>query len=211
MNAGRGAGPPTLVLPQEQDPDLVPPPGPPPYPAAGERFPETAPEPFPGTAQSFPGTVPGVGAGTVPAGREAQPGAELAGTVVPAIGRPGRKVGTAEHVLLSVREWVARMLASRRNHRGFWRWLWYQFAEKPPDSLRELGGHLRSRRWLENYMTGWLRAFCEWENIAFLTLVSIPFTVVLGTFLKVAQRQSRFWAAVLLLCAALIVWLLAHH
>jgi len=207
VSGDRGGVMPVITLPQEQDPDL----GLQPDPAAGERFPGTSPEPFPGTGGSFPGTVPSAAAGTVPAGRKAQPGTELAGTVVPAIGRPEHRIGTAEHVLLSVREWAARMLASQKNHRGFWRWLWYQFAEKPPDSLRELGGHLRSRRWLENYMTGWLRAFCEWENVAFLTLVSIPLTAALGTLLKVAQRQSRFWAAVLLLCAASIVWLLAHH
>lgn len=211
MSAGRGGGTPALALPQEQDPDLDPPPGQPPIPAGRDRFPGTPPEPFPGAGASFPGTLPGGAAGTVPAGQRAQPGAALAGTVVPAIKRPGHRISTAAHVLLSVREWAARMLASQKNHRGFWRWLWYQFAEKPPESLCEVGGYLGSRQWLENYMTGWLRAFCEWENIAWLTLVAIPFTAVLGTLLKVVQRQSRFWATVLLLCAALIIWLLAHH
>lgn len=223
-----GDGMPGIALPGEQDPDLdggaipVPAatagPGAVPgtarasFPQAVPASPRTVPASFPQAVPAGPRTVPGTAQGTVPARpQEPRLAGTVAGTVLPAVAGPQHKVSTAEHLLLSLRDWAGRTLASQKKHESFWRWLWCQFWEKPPDSLAGLGRHLRSRQWLEVYMTGWLRAFCEWENIAWGVLIAGPVTAVFSTLIKVAQRQSRSWVAFVIAAAAFTIWTMTHH
>jgi hypothetical protein len=204
-----------IALPQEQDPDLTrEPPGravPAPWEQgaepAGDRFPELVPglrEPVPAEPvprEPAPEPVPGV------AGREPGTGAEL----VPAVAAPQARISLGEHLLLSLRDWAAGAVASQKAHRSFWHWLWEGFWGAQPESLRQHRKHVKSREWLPDYMTGWLRTFAEWENIAYHLYFARPVKAVCNNVSRGVERQPRAWAAGIIAFLAFIVWTMAHH
>jgi hypothetical protein len=161
----------------------------------------TAPEPGPGDRPDGPepstATVPAHQAGLVPS-----PGTTA--SVVPGLAVPQQRTSLAEHLLLSLRDWAKRTADSQKRHRSFWHWLWAEIVDSRPDSLAEHVAYLRSRQWLEDHMTGWLRSFAEWETIAFGLLVGIPLKVIGNNLSRLGERQWRFWAVVVFL--AVIAW-----
>jgi hypothetical protein len=132
------------------------------------------------------------------------PGSGTSSVVVPAIAIPQQQTGLSEHLLLLLRDWAKRTADSQKRHRSFWHWLWAGFVNSRPDSIAEQVAYLKSRQWLEDHMTGWLRSFAEWENIAFGILIGIPLKVAGNNVSRLGERQWRFWAVATLL--AVIAW-----
>lgn len=189
---------PVIAPPQDREPEPVTELPLRPVPVGREPAAEPGPEP-----RRFP--VPGSGE-PVP-GR----GGAVAGTVVPAVAAPADRISLGEHVLLSLRDWAARVAAAQRNHRSFTHWLWHEFWDVQPESLGQHRRYLRSRCWLKDYMTGWLRRFCEWENIAFALLIGRPLIAACNSISRIGARQSRFWIAAAAAGLAFTVWRAAHH
>lgn len=198
------SGPPQSTLPVQQDPEsAIPDPAwePEPEPAWGQEPepawgqaepapPEPGPEPEPGPGGPVPGT-----------GRELVPVEDL----------PARRISTAEHLLLAFLGWYARTADSQRKHRSFWHWLWDGVWNGRPESLGQHRAHIKSRDWLEDYLTGWLRILVEWENVAFALLVARPVKAACILVSRMVERQPRFWVTVGLLILAAVIWKAANH
>jgi hypothetical protein len=150
---------------------------------------ELVPEPADGSGLMVPGTT-----------------AEL----VPVFTVPVRRVRLAERLLLAARRRIALIADTQRRHRTFWHAIGV-FITRLPETRTETETHLESREWLQEWMTGKLRVFCEWENIAWGHLVSIPGRAVLQLVEKVfLERQSRFWIAMAVIGAGLLLRFASH-
>lgn len=166
--------------------------------------PDLTPEPGDdGTGTVTPalaGTGTGTGADASPVtGAGAAPGeTTCTGTVaVPAFPVPVQRIGWAESLRLSARERAALIADHQRRHRTFWHAV-AVFITRPPETWAETEQHLKSRKWLQDWMTGRFRTFCEWENVAWYHLVARPGRNVLRLAQKVFfDRQLGFWAAVI--------------
>lgn len=110
---------------------------------------------------------------------------------------------------LTLQERLAGSWEDQRRHRGFGHLLWSWFWETPPESLSEHRRHVKSRAWLQDYLTGDFRKFCEWQNVAYHVLVARPAKIAFQAADKVLERQWRFWAASPLI-ACVITWLFMH-
>jgi hypothetical protein len=92
---------------------------------------------------------------------------------------------------------VADAADYQRRHRTFWHAVTV-FVTRPPETWAETAAHLQSRKWLQPWMTGKFRVFCEWENLAWGHLVSMPAKAVFQNAEKILfERQLGFWLAVL--------------
>jgi len=111
----------------------------------------------------------------------------------------------------SARARMADALANQKRHRTFW-FAVGVFVTRPPETAAETVLHLESRIWLQEWMTGRLRVFCEWENVAWGHLVSIPGRAVLELIEKVfLERQSRFWIAIAIIAAGVLLIDITSH
>jgi hypothetical protein len=98
----------------------------------------------------------------------------------------------------------------QRRHRTFWHAV-TMFITRPPETWAETEEHLRSRKWLQEWMTGKFRVFCEWENIAWGHLVSMPAKAVLQNIEKAFfERQAGFWLGLAGVLAGFLAWYLSH-
>jgi hypothetical protein len=98
----------------------------------------------------------------------------------------------------------------QRRHRTFWHAVTV-FIARPPETWAETEEHLRSRKWLQEWMTGKFRVFCEWENVAWGHLVSMPAKAVLQNIEKVFfERQAGFWLGLAGVLAGFLAWYLSH-
>jgi hypothetical protein len=175
-----------------------------------------------GTGPVVPaGTNAGTDAGTGwyrPTGTDSgTSGTSPSATVVPAFGTdlvpvPAGPARASARVRLIRRAKgrIAETADYQRRHRTFWYAIWV-FITRPPETAAETERHLESRKWLQEWMTGRLRVFCEWENVAWGHLVSIPGRAALQLVEKVFfERQSRFWIAVGVIALGLIIRLAGH-
>jgi hypothetical protein len=194
---------PRLTMPGEYEPDPVPAEAAP-APAAAAPTPEPNREPFPGAA---PG-LPEPSAEPVPEQIAGGPG--TTGILVPVVTAPPARISTAGHALRSFRAWATRVAADQKTHHSFWAWLWAQVWEKKPDSLEEHASYINSRRWLQDYMTGWVRAFCEWENVIWAVTIGRTLKLTGNSISRIGERQLRFWLAIAGVGLASIVYLAAH-
>ena len=188
-------GPPQSTLPARPDPEpAIPEPAwePEPEPAWEQAEPAWEPEPEPASPEPGPEPEPGPG-GPVP------------------VDPPARRISTAEHLMLSFLGWAARTADSQRKHRTFWHWVWDGFWNGQPESLGQHRAHIKSRDWLEDYMTGWLRILVEWENVAFALLVARPVKAACLLANRMVERQPRFWVTLGLLILAAVIWKAANH
>jgi hypothetical protein len=97
----------------------------------------------------------------------------------------------------------------QRRHRTFWHAV-AVFITRPPETWTQTEEHLKSGKWLQEWMTGRFRTFCEWENVAWGYLVSMPAKAVLQNIEKVFfERQLGFWLAVLFAVLCVLIWLTA--
>jgi hypothetical protein len=187
-------------------------------------------DPVPGTDPLAPtGTdhvVPTAPTGTDPAGTDwHRPAGTNAGTGTnPSVPVAPTTVGTslvpvlAELTRASARvrltRWtqsrIAEIADSQRRHRTFWHAI-SVFITRLPETRAETERHLESRSWLQEWMTGKLLSFCEWENIAWGHLVSLPGRSVMQLIEKVFfERQSRFWIAVLIILTVVLIRFASH-
>jgi len=177
--------------------------------AAGTAVPEPAGEP---AGDRVPELVPGMREPDpvpVPARAAGEPGTGAA--LVPAITAPAGRIGAAEHLFLLLCGWIGRVAASQKIHGSFWRWAWERFWGNQPESLRQHRQHVKSRDWLPDYMTGWLRTLAVWESIAYHCILARSVKALCNNVSTGVERQSRFWKAVLIALVALAIWLMAHH
>jgi hypothetical protein len=127
--------------------------------------------------------------------------------LVPALAVPARRTGFAESLLLLLRQRVTLIADYQRRHRTFWHAVTV-FITRPPETWAETEEHLRSRKWLQEWMTGKFRVFCEWENIAWGHLVSMPAKAVLQNIEKVFfERQLGFWLGLVSIGLGVLIWL----
>lgn len=137
-------------------------------------------------------------------------GSETGMALVPALTVPGRRVGFAGHLWWSARERMVLIADYQRRHRTFWHAVTV-FVTRPPETWAETAEHLNSRKWLQEWMTGKFRWFCEWENIAWGHLVSMPAKSVLQNVEKVFfERQLGFWGGLGAVLVGFITWYLSH-
>jgi hypothetical protein len=94
----------------------------------------------------------------------------------------------------------AGFLASR------WAWFW----RGRPDSLEDVWSYRISRVWLEDYMSGWVRAFCEWENALWLIFIGTPLTALGNCLSRAGSRQARFWKVTGVLLAIYLMRKITH-
>jgi hypothetical protein len=106
--------------------------------------------------------------------------------------------------------WLRRRAAEQKRHRSFWHWLFSKIVNSQTETLQQTNAYAWSRGWLRPYMTGWVRAVIEWENIIFL-MVTTPLRALGIGYVKALERQSVFWIVVLAAAIAFIIWLSAHH
>jgi hypothetical protein len=144
-------------------------------------------------------------------------GTNPSATVVPPLGTDLVPV-TARPARASVRvrliRWAKGRIAEttdyQRRHRTFWYAIGV-FITRSPETASETEKHLESRKWLQEWMTGRVRVFCERENVAWGHLVSIPGRAALSLVAKIFfERQSRFWIAVTIIAVGLIIRLAGH-
>lgn len=136
-------------------------------------------------------------------------GSGTGSALVPVATVPAQRVGLAECLWLSVRERIALIADKHRRRRTFWHAVTV-FICRPPETWAQTAEHLKSRKWLQEWMTGRFRTFCEWENIAWGHLVSMPAKAVLQLSEKVFfERQLGFWLAVLFAALCIVIWLAA--
>jgi hypothetical protein len=160
--------------------------------------PDLTPEPAAGTGTVTPEPAAGTGAA---------PGeTTCTGTVaVPAFPVPAQRIGWAESLRLAARERAALIADHQRRHRTFWHAV-AVLITRPPETWAETEQHLKSRKWLQDWMTGRFRTFCEWENVAWYHLVARPGRTVLRLAQKVFfDRQLGFWAAVIFIGLCVLV------
>jgi hypothetical protein len=212
-----GSSPHAFALP-DLDPELEPAPVPgdpepePVSPAgAVPGSPEPAPEPVPvaGAVPGSPEPVQGQFPELVPGGT-----AGTSGTItrpVPVIEVPADRISRARQMRLWLLDRARAAGQHQKRHRTFLHWLWNIFWNSPPESLADHRKHLQSRRWLENYMTGWVRGFAEWENVIYGVTLARTVKAVCQTIDRIFQRQSRFWILVALVILAFIIRSASHH
>jgi hypothetical protein len=156
-------------------------------------------------------------AGTSGSGSENQNGGRPAGSRTGSQNRPASP-GTASPQRASVREsawlalliWVKRTAADHKRHRSFGHWVWHNIVGVPPETIEEFAGYVRSRQWLKDYMTGWLRTAAIWEYHLFALLIGGPLKAAGSNLSRIGERQSRFWLTLAVALLALAIWLLRH-
>jgi hypothetical protein len=175
--------------------------------APHDSVPEPAGDLIPGMGEPEPGPAPEPGPGTSAGNRnpEPEPGA-TSRDLVPA---PAR-VGLLTHLWLTARESAARFSASRAKHNGFLAWAWEKWWGEQPESLRQHRAAAKSRSWVPDYLTGWLRAFAVKENAVFCATIGRAGVAAGVTLIKIFGRQSHFWLAVAAAAAAALIWISAH-
>jgi hypothetical protein len=195
------------------DPDLTPEPADETGTGADARpapAPAPAPQWFSEPADGSGSVVPGAGSGDSDGsgtGSENQHGAGsgTGAVLVPAFTVPAQRAGLAERLWLSARERAAATADYQRRHRTFWHAI-AVFITRPPETWAETEQHLKSRKWLQEWMTGGFRTFCEWENVAWYHLVARPGRYALRLAEKVfLTRQLGFWAAVAFIVLCVLV------
>jgi hypothetical protein len=163
-------------------------------------LPEMAPDPEPAagadeTAEPLT-VVPELAGGSGSDGPA--PGSELV---------PARRTGFAEGLLPLLRQRMALIADYQRRHRTFWHAVTV-FLTRPPETWAETEGHLKSGKWLQPWMTGKFRTFCELENLAWGHLVSMPAKAVLQNTEKVFfERQLGFWLGLVSIGLGVLIWL----
>lgn len=165
-----------------------------PAPVPGTDAPAPAPEraPVPGTGVQAP--ADGTGTGTV---------------VLAPVPAPLKRAGTGTLLMMSLRDRLGEIAENQRRHRTFWHWVWAGLVSRP-ETLAEHRDYVKSRAWLEDYMTGWVRDFIEWENVLYGIFVARTVKFACQSADKVFQRQLRFWAAVGIFILGFIIWHLTH-
>ena len=182
--------------------------------AGADARPAPAPEPSPSwfsePAGGSDGVVPGDGSGGSDGSGPGSENHDGAGSgtgaeVVPAFAAPAQRVGLAGRLWLSARERAASAADYQRRHRTFWHAI-ALFIVRPPEEWAETEKHLKSRKWLQGWMTGRFRAFCEWENVAWYYLVARPGRYALQLTGKVLfTRQAGFWFIVAFIVACVLI------
>jgi hypothetical protein len=197
-----GSWTPYVVESLEPDPELLP--GPEPEPAADRLGTD-------GTSTTAPGDGTGHrhhGTGTEGTGRA--PGTGSAdGTGTEVVPVPVQRAGTGTLALLWLREHAARAAENQRRHRTFWHWTWAGLVSRA-ETLAEHRDYVKSRAWVEDYMTGWVRDFIEWENVLYGIFVARTMKFICQSTDKIFERQLRFWIAVGMFLAGLAIWHLTH-
>jgi hypothetical protein len=69
---------------------------------------------------------------------------------------------------------------------------------------------VKSRSWVPDYLTGWLREFAVKENAVFCATIGRAGVAAGVTLIKIFGRQSHFWIAVAAAAAAALIWISAH-
>ena len=129
--------------------------------------------------------------------------------LVPLLAAPQR-TGFAGRLMLWMQVRITLIADYQRRHRTFWHAVTV-FIARPPETWAETEEHLRSRKWLQEWMTGKFRVFCEWENVAWGHLVSMPAKAVLQNIEKVFfERQAGFWLGLAGVLAGFLAWYLSH-
>ena len=178
-----------------------------------ERDPELAqadgasePVPVPGTVDPA-GTSPGDG-GTNLLVPRLVPAVPTAGTdLVPVPPRAGVRV----RFIRLARAQIAEITAYQEKHSTFLHAVWVAVWETPPETLAAHREHLKSRAWLQDYLTGHIRWLIEHENIAYGILIARPAKATLQTLDKIFERQSRFLFAAGVVVVGLIIGFVSHH
>jgi hypothetical protein len=182
--------------------------------AALTRKPDLTVVPTPGTEESAPAAPAGTDS-VVPTGtgwhrpRGTDPGAvgtsvsvppsvpvvpTLAADLVPMLAETAR-AGARVRLTRWARAWVAEFADYQRRHRTFPHAV-AVFITRPPETWAQTAAHLETRKWLQEWMTGRFRWFCEWENVAWGHLVARPGKTALRLAEKVFfERQIGFWLA----------------
>lgn len=167
--------------------------------------------PVPGTAPGAP--VPTAPPGTTGAGAGAGPlvphtGAGAGAGLVPVLAAPEQRIALPKRLLRSASTRAAAAWASQKTHRTFWH-LVAVFLTRPPESFQGQQAHLDSRKWLQPWMTGAVRTFCEKENLAW-GWAAIRIRMVLrvceqNTEKIFFERQWGFWAAFAVIVTAVLL------
>lgn len=167
-----------------------------------------------GTRCPVPGTdvpAPAMAMAPVP-GTGVQAPADGTGTVVPdpaPAPAPLRRADTGTLLMMSLLDRLAEIAENQRRHRTFFHWIWAGLVSRP-ETLAEHRDYVKSRAWLEDYMTGWVRDFIEWENVLYGTFVARTVKFACQGADKIFQRQLRFWAAVGIFLIGFTIWHLTH-
>lgn len=212
---------PYVVESLEPDPELLPDPDPEPAAARHGTGDASGTAPVGGIGHRRHGT--GTGTGTEAEGTGRAPGtgsadgvgteaedtgsADGAGSEVVPV--PVRRVGTGTLAWVWLREHAARAAENQRRHRTFWHWIWAGLVSRA-ETLAEHRKYLKSRAWLEDYMTGWVRDFIERENVLYGIFVARTVKFICQNTDKIFERQLRFWIAVGIFLIGLAIWNLTH-
>ena len=183
----------------------------------GPAFAALARKPCPAPADGTDGTAPqdgtagGTGATALApeAGGTGAADAVPCADLVPLLAAPQR-LGFAARLMRRTRCRMVLIADYQRRHNTFAHAVTV-FITRPPETWAETGEHLESRKWLQDWMTGCFRTFCEWENLAWGHLVSMPAKAVLQLVEKVFfERQLGFWLGLGAIGTCILIWHLAQ-
>lgn len=169
----------------------------------------TGNRPEPGTAvlgTGWPGSEPAGPVVLAVPGTAPVPGSEL----VPATAVPVARLGTTARAALSLRDQAVQALADQKNHKTFFHFIWNWVWARQPESLSSHRDYLKSRAWLEDWMTGPARAFLEKENLAYGILIARPVKFACQNIDKLAERQLRMLGAVMVIIGGVIIYAVTH-
>jgi hypothetical protein len=182
-----------------------------------EPAPDLMPEPAAAPVLSLVPEPGGTGSGgtTEPAGGSGAvvPGTGSGGTsaaLVQAFTVPAQRISFAANLALTLRMRAAIIAADQKRHRTFWHWIWVAAWETPPETLEAHRAHLKSRQWVQEYMTGRVRWLIIHENIVYGILIARSVKFFCQTVDKVFERQSRFWIAVAVIAFGLLIRFASH-
>jgi len=123
---------------------------------------------------------------------------------------PPQRASVRESAWLALLVWVKRTAADHKRHRSFGHWVWHNIVGVPPETIEEFAVYVRSRLWLKDYMTGWLRTAAIWEYRFFALLIGGPLKTAGNNLSRIGERQSRFWLTLGVALLALAIWMLRH-
>lgn len=130
------------------------------------------------------------------------------------IDMPAARTTTAAHFLLLIRHWIHLAAARQEKQQSFIHRAWDSFWNVPPESAGQHRVYIESREWLhgtEKWLTGGLRTFAEWENVAFAVTIGRFMTLTGNNWARLGQRQLRFWLAVAAVVVIIIILKVTGH